>query len=263
MDEHSVRAAQGGVELPARRARPTPEPWHGQAARAPSGPHARDCACARARHCANRSKSSKEPRPSPEDFGGKVFQSLENMPRFFQIIGKLRRIFPTIGKKFSNHWKTFPPPMSHRIVQNPRPASACAPPQPPAANTERAEEGDTEVAGRELRARGNLFFRSLALVEEFGARGCPSHKLPQKNLRASFLRPLRVCAAGLPPPPPPLLLALLSPPSLHTSPARGRAAGRPSAASSPATAPSDDRRTDSRDYGKHLRFLVFFHIPPP
>jgi len=49
-------------------------------------------------------------------------------------------------------------PVGHRIVQNPGRASAFVPPKPPAANTERAEEGDTEGAGRELRARGSTFF---------------------------------------------------------------------------------------------------------
>ena len=47
----------------------------------------------------------------------KSFQSLEKNPEIFQpleknfpIIGKTGEIFPTIGKKFSNHWKNFPPP---------------------------------------------------------------------------------------------------------------------------------------------------------
>ncbi len=127
---------------------------------------------------------------------------------------------PSPCKIFSNHWKNWPKFSNHwkiifQSLENfsaPHEPPDCAKPavcnrlclsQPPAANTERAEEGDTEVAGRELRARSNLFFRSLAFVEEFGARGCPSHTTPKKNLRASFLRPLRVCAAGHPPVPPP------------------------------------------------------------
>ncbi|MBR3581911.1 MAG: hypothetical protein IKO01_00535 [Kiritimatiellae bacterium] len=34
------------------------------------------------------------------------FQSLENIRKFFPIIGKTGPIFPTIGNFFSNHWKT-------------------------------------------------------------------------------------------------------------------------------------------------------------
>ena len=37
----------------------------------------------------------------------KIFQSLEKTPEIFQ---PLEKNFPIIGKKFSNHWKTFPPP---------------------------------------------------------------------------------------------------------------------------------------------------------
>jgi hypothetical protein len=33
------------------------------------------------------------------------FQSLENGRKFFPIIGKIRPVFPTNGKLFSNHWK--------------------------------------------------------------------------------------------------------------------------------------------------------------
>jgi hypothetical protein len=47
----------------------------------------------------------------------KFFQSLEKpagifqpLETFFPIIGKTGRSFPTIGKKFSNHWKIFPAP---------------------------------------------------------------------------------------------------------------------------------------------------------
>ena len=46
-----------------------------------------------------------EPGPpgGPEIF----FQSLEKRRKFFPIIGKIAPNFPTIGKKFSNHWKIF------------------------------------------------------------------------------------------------------------------------------------------------------------
>ena len=47
------------------------------------------------------------------------FQSLENGRKIFPIIGKSGPIFPTIGKKFSNHWKTFPLPTGQRIVRPP------------------------------------------------------------------------------------------------------------------------------------------------
>ena len=45
------------------------------------------------------------------------FQSLENGRKFFPIIGKSGLIFPTIGKKFSNHWKTLPLPAGQRIMR--------------------------------------------------------------------------------------------------------------------------------------------------
>jgi hypothetical protein len=59
------------------------------------------------------------PRPAPKYFSNhwktaeNFFQSLEKSAQIFQplenifpIIGKITRNFPTIGKKFSNHWKT-------------------------------------------------------------------------------------------------------------------------------------------------------------
>ena len=55
----------------------------------------------------------------PETF----FQSLENCRKFFPIIGKTGTIFPTIGKKFSNRWKTRALPRSDRIVR-PHPLQA-------------------------------------------------------------------------------------------------------------------------------------------
>jgi hypothetical protein len=36
------------------------------------------------------------------------FQSLENRIKIFPMVGKNGANFPTIGKKVSNHWKTFP-----------------------------------------------------------------------------------------------------------------------------------------------------------
>ena len=38
--------------------------------------------------------------------GESFFQSLENCRKIFPIIGKIGSFFPTIGKYFSNHWKT-------------------------------------------------------------------------------------------------------------------------------------------------------------
>ncbi len=52
-------------------------------------------------------------RKRPENF----FQSLENARKIFPIIGKNWRIFPTIGKLFSNHWKMAVPAAGQRIVQ--------------------------------------------------------------------------------------------------------------------------------------------------
>ena len=54
-------------------------------------------------------------RKRPENF----FQSLENRRKIFPIIGKIGPNFPTIGKKFSNHWKTPLSPTGRRIGQNP------------------------------------------------------------------------------------------------------------------------------------------------
>ena len=69
-------------------------------------------------------------------------------------------------------------------------SSACG------ANTERAEEGDTEVAGRGLRSDGIFSFSVLASGKGFGVcfrSVAPLRQTPpQKTLRASFLRPLRV-----------------------------------------------------------------------
>ena len=53
------------------------------------------------------------PFPGRENF----YQSLENDQKIFPIIGKNGLIFPTIGKLFSNHWKTGLLPRSQRIVQ--------------------------------------------------------------------------------------------------------------------------------------------------
>jgi hypothetical protein len=47
------------------------------------------------------------------------FQSLENARKIFPIIGKTAPNFPTIGKIFSNHWKTGLSPASYQIGQNP------------------------------------------------------------------------------------------------------------------------------------------------
>jgi hypothetical protein len=44
---------------------------------------------------------------------------LENCRKNFPIVGKIGQNFPTIGKKFSNHWKNGVLPMSQRIGQNP------------------------------------------------------------------------------------------------------------------------------------------------
>jgi hypothetical protein len=44
---------------------------------------------------------------------------LENARKIFSIIGKIGKNFPTIGKIFSNHWKTALFPMSYQIGQNP------------------------------------------------------------------------------------------------------------------------------------------------
>ena len=50
---------------------------------------------------------------SPEN----IFQSLENARKIFPIIGKSAPFFPTIGKLFSNHWKTRLPPAGQRIAR--------------------------------------------------------------------------------------------------------------------------------------------------
>ncbi len=47
------------------------------------------------------------------------------VPKNFSNHLKNWRNFPTIGKKFSNHWKTFPEAASCRMVQNPGWANAC------------------------------------------------------------------------------------------------------------------------------------------
>jgi hypothetical protein len=52
-------------------------------------------------------------------FHENFFQSLENARKIFPIIGKIGPILPTIGKIFSNHWKTAVFPMSYQIGQNP------------------------------------------------------------------------------------------------------------------------------------------------
>ncbi len=52
-------------------------------------------------------------------FPKKLFQSLENARKIFPIIGKIRPFSSTIGKIFSNHWKTGLPPAGCQIGQNP------------------------------------------------------------------------------------------------------------------------------------------------
>ena len=41
-----------------------------------------------------------------------------------------KKFFPTIGKNFSNHWKTRPSPPSYQIVQNPRGLASASLPCP-------------------------------------------------------------------------------------------------------------------------------------
>ena len=44
------------------------------------------------------------------DFSNDWKKSFQPLEKKFPIIGKTDESFPTIGKKVSNHWKTFPPP---------------------------------------------------------------------------------------------------------------------------------------------------------
>jgi hypothetical protein len=53
------------------------------------------------------------------------FQSLENCRKIFPMVGKNGVIFPTIGKKVSNHWKTWVLPASYQIGQNPGGKAPC------------------------------------------------------------------------------------------------------------------------------------------
>ena len=57
--------------------------------------------------CRPRGRAARAPRveSTPRSCAENFFQSLENGRKNFPIIGKMGRIFPTIGKKFSNHWK--------------------------------------------------------------------------------------------------------------------------------------------------------------
>ncbi len=112
-----------------------------------------------------------------------------------------RNIFPIIGKLpkiFSNHWKNWPKFSNHwkKIFQSLENFSAPHEPPDCAKPTARKRLCPSPAAGGKHGARGGRrhggcregasrprqpLFRSLALVEEFGARGCPSHKLPIKR----------------------------------------------------------------------------------